>query len=247
MTRHAWILAPLALWAAGLRAQPYERPPPPVEPRPLTIAAPAEQRLPNGLRVVVAERRGTPLVTARLLVLTGSEADPQQHSGLASMTAGLLTRGTTRRSAPALVNAAEALGGSLDSGAGWHQSSVSITVTTPQLSAALGLVSEVVREPAFAAPEIERYRIQSLDALKVAYSQPSGVAAMVAQRAYFGPGPYGHPVDGTPASLRRIGRADIVALHRLAYRPDNAVLVFAGDIDLPAAVALARRHFATWK
>jgi zinc protease len=163
------------------------------------------------------------------------------------MTAGLLTRGTTRRSAPALVNAAESLGGSLDSGAGWHQTSVGITVTTPQLPAALALVSEVVREPAFAPAEIERYRIQALDVLKVAYAEPNTVAAMVSQRALYGAGAYGHPVDGTPGSLPRIVRADIVKLHAQTYRPDNAVLVLAGDIDLDAAVKLARQHFGAWK
>jgi zinc protease len=247
-TPRRWALpATLMLLAAGLHAQPYDTPPKPVEPRPLTIAAPAEQSLPNGLRVVVAERHGVPLVTARLLVLSGSELDPEQRAGLASMTAGLLTRGTARRSAPALVNAAEALGGSLDSGAGWHQSSLSITVTTPQLPAALGLVSEVVRQPAFAPAEIERYRTQALDAMKVSYSEPGAVAAMVAQRALYGAGAYGHPVDGTPGSLPRISRADIVKLHAAAYRPDNAVLVLAGDIDLPAALRLAQQHFGAWK
>jgi len=247
-TPRRWALpTTLLLLAAGLHAQPYDTPPKPVEPRPLTIAAPAEQSLPNGLRVVVAERRGVPLVTARLLVLSGSELDPEHRSGLASMTAGLLTRGTTRRSAPALVNAAEALGGSLDSGAAWHQSSVSITVTTPQLPAALGLVSEVVRQPAFAPAEIERYRTQALDAMKVSYSEPGAVAAMVAQRALYGAGAYGHPVDGTPGSLPRITRADIVKLHTAAYRPDNAVLVLAGDIDLAGALRLAQQHFGAWK
>ncbi|HMC14062.1 MAG TPA: pitrilysin family protein [Albitalea sp.] len=240
-------LAGSALLGASLHAQPYETPPKPVEPRPLTISPPTEHSLPNGLRVVVAERRGVPLVTARLMLLTGSEADPERRAGLASMTAGLLTRGTTRHSAPALVNAAESLGGSLDSGAGWHQTSVGITVTTPQLHAALTLVSEVVREPAFAPAEIERYRTQALDAMKVAYAEPGTVAAMVAQRALYGAGAYGHPVDGTPGSLPRIARADIVKLHAQAYRPDNAVLVLAGDIDLDGAVKLARQHFGAWK
>jgi len=105
------MLVGIALVASSTQAQPYDTPPKPVEPRPLTIAAPTEHSLPNGLRVVVAERRGVPLVTARLVLLMGSEADPDQRAGVASMTAGLLTRGTKRRSAPALVNAAESLGG----------------------------------------------------------------------------------------------------------------------------------------
>ena len=120
-------MAALALLALAAAAQPYEAPPPPAEPRSPQIAPPAEFKLANGLRVIVAERRGVPLVSTRLVVLAGAEADPPQRAGLASLTAGLLTRGTKLHSAPALASAAEALGGSLDSGAGWNQSAVSIT------------------------------------------------------------------------------------------------------------------------
>ena len=245
MTR--MLLALAAGVVATAQAQTFDTPPLPGAPRPLAIAAPVEQRLPNGLRVVLAERRGVQLVTAQLVVLSGSEVDPADRAGLASMTAGLLTKGTRRHGATALAQAAESLGGALDSGAGWHQSEVAITVTVPQLDAALALVSEVVRQPAFAPAELERLRTQALDELKLAYSRPGTLAALASQRLLFGTGAYGHPPGGTPASLMRITRADLVALHAARYRPDNAVLVLAGDLDAERALALARRHFGAWK
>jgi zinc protease len=237
----------LCALATAAAAQPYDTPPAPSAPREPRIAPPAEGRLPNGLRVVVAERHGVPLVTARLVVLSGAEVDPPRRAGLASVTAGLLTRGTRRHSAPALAAAAEALGGSLESGAGWNASQVGITVTTPKLPAALALVSEVAMRPTFAPAEIERYRTQALDEMKVAYAEPGTLAGLAAQRAVFGDGSYGHPVGGTPASLPRITRTDIASLHAGLYRPDNAVLVLAGDVDLPAALRLAQRHFGSWR
>lgn len=236
-----------ALVASTAKAQPYPTPPTPAAPRPLAIAAPTEARLANGLRVVVARRQGLPLVSAALVVLSGSEIDPPTLPGLASMTTALLTQGTRRRSAPQLAAAAEALGGSLDSGAGWNQASVSITVTTPRLDAALALVAEVATEPVFAPAELDRVRKQMLDSLKVAYASPGPLAALVAQRLSYGAGPYGHPAGGTPQSLPRIQRSDLVGLHRQAFRPDNAALVLAGDIGLNDGVALARRHFGAWR
>jgi zinc protease len=236
-------------WAATSAAQEqvFDTPPRPGAPRPLAIAAPAELRLPNGLRVVLAERRGVQLVTAQLVVLAGSEVDPDQRAGLASMTAGLLTKGTRRHSASALARAAESLGGTLESGASWHQSEVAITVTVPELDHALGLVSETVQHPRFAPAELNRLRVQTLDELKVAYAQPGTLASMASQHLLFGAGTYGHPAGGTPASLQRITRADLLALHSTHYRPDNAVLVLAGDIDAGTALRLARRHFGGWK
>ena len=240
-------IAALALLALTAAAQPYEAPPPPAEPRSPQIAPPAEFKLANGLRVIVAERRGVPLVSTRLVVLAGAEADPPQRAGLASLTAGLLTRGTKLHSAPALASAAEALGGSLDSGAGWNQSAVSITVTTPLLPRALALVAEAATTPTFAPQEIERLRTQALDEMKVAYAQPGTLASLTAQRAVYGAGSYGHPSSGTPTSLPRITRADIATLHAAMFRPDNAVLVLAGDIEAAAARKLAQQHFGAWK
>ena len=146
-------------------------------------------RLANGLRVIVAQREGVPLVSADAGRALGRRGRPA-----AAVRAGIADRGAddagnaSRRSAPELAAAAEALGGSLDSGAGWNQSIVSITVTTPKLDAALALVAEVAREPAFAPDEIERVRTQTLDALKVAYASPGTLAGLVAERLAYGAG-----------------------------------------------------------
>ena len=244
--RHMLFGAVFAMSVAA-RAQPFDSPPLPTAPRPLDIAMPTEQRLPNGLRVVLAARPGVRLVTAQLVVLSGAEVDPPKRAGLATMAAGLLTKGTRQRRASAQAREAEALGGSLDSGAGWNQSQVSITVTVPQLDAALGLLGDAVMRPTFAQAELERLRAQMLDGLKVAYSQPGTVATLAADRLLFGAHPYGHPAGGTPASLHRITRGDLVTLHRERYRPDNAVLVLAGDLDDTTALRLAARHFGVWK
>lgn len=241
-------VAAAALAATALaQAQDSGAPPLPGPPRPLNIATPTEQGLPNGLRVVVAERPGVQLISAELLVLSGSEADPPGKAGLAAMTAALLTKGTRRHSATQLALAAESLGGSLDSAAGWQQSGVGMTVAVPKIDAALDLISEVVQAPSFAQDELARLRARELDNLKVAYSRPGTLASLSTQRLLFGQGAYGHPSGGTPASLQRIGRADLLAMHAAQFRPAKAVLVLSGDLDAATGLRLAQRHFGAWK
>lgn len=226
---------------------PFPNPPQAAAPRPLQIAAPEEAVLPNGLRVVVAERHDLPLVTVQLLVHTGAEADPPRSAGLASLTAGLLTRGTRRQSAPVQAAAAESLGGTLVSAAGWNRSTVSITVTTPRLGAALALVAEAATAPAFARSELDRLRSETLDEMKVAYTRPGTLASLAANRMLFGSGGYGHPVAGTPATLPHITVREVQLMHRRYFRPDNAALVLTGDIDQAQAMRLVRQHFGQWK
>ena len=215
--------------------------------RKANIPATAEKTLANGLRIVVATRHATPLVTTTLYLRSGAEVDPPRLAGLAGMTAGLLDKGTATRTAPQIAEAADSLGGSINTGASWDASQVSISVTTPKLGAALDLIADVVLHPKFEQDEIDRLRKQSLDGLQLELSEPQGLASLVARRAIFGDGAYGHPAQGTVSALPRIARADIVRLHETYYRPDNALLVFAGDVDLDQAVRLAESAFGTWK
>jgi len=64
----ALLLGGVASGIAWAQADDFATPPRPAAPRPLRIDAPVEQRLPNGLRVVLAQRRGVQLVTAQLIV-----------------------------------------------------------------------------------------------------------------------------------------------------------------------------------
>ncbi len=222
-------------------------PPAPAAPRSPQIPKPVEQTLRNGLRVIVVERKNVPLVSATLYIKNGGEVDPQQLAGLADMTASLLTKGTDKRSAPAIAEAIEVLGGALESGAGWDRATASVNVMSARFAQALAILAEVVRRPTFKDEEIERLRAQSLDDLTVALGNPGQIARYVTARVLFSDTPYGHPLTGTPESLARIKREDIVRLHSTYYRPDNAMLVVGGDIAPAAAFKLAEQLFGDWQ
>lgn len=232
--------------SATTTTAPQEAPPPPAAPRSVNVPKPVERTLRNGLRVIVIENHATPLVGAQLLVKNGGEVDPPALSGVADMTASLLTKGTKTRTAPQIAQEIEALGGVLNSGAGWDASRASVNVISSKAEPALSILADVVRNPVFNSEEIERLRQQYVDSLSVGMNSPGQLASWVASRVVFGASPYGHPVSGTPESVPNIKREDVVALHSKYYRPDNAVLVLGGDIGADAAFALAEKLFGDW-
>jgi zinc protease len=215
----------------------------PVEP---VLPKPAEKTLANGLRVIVAHSSALPLVTADLTIKTGGWADPKGLSGVAGMTADMLTEGTRTRSARQIARQTEALGANLDSGASLETSSVTLNVMTDKLGRAMPIMADVARNPAFAADELERQRAQSLDGLRVAYQQPGQVASYAAAPVVFAGTPFGHVPAGTPGSIARLKPADLSALHGAWYRPDNAILVMTGDITPEQGFALAEKAFGDW-
>jgi zinc protease len=188
-----------------------------------------------------------PLVSAAFVIKNGGEVDPPQLAGAADLTASLLTKGTATRTAPQIAEAIEALGGSIESGARWDASTASVGVQSSRISPAMEILADVVRRPTFKDEEIERLRQQYLDDLTVALGQPGSIARYVASRVVFGDAPYGHPLSGTPESIARIKRDDIVRLHATYYRPDNAILVIGGDIRAEEAFKTAERFFGDWQ
>lgn len=223
-----------ALPLAALAATPgQDEPPLPGPPRPLVVPQFEQHTLPNGVRVVLAHRPGLPLVTVALHLGLGSAADPAGQAGLASLTASLRTKGATRQgralNASQIAQQAEALGGTLDAGAGWQGSTVSMTVLAPRLAEALALVVDTTLRPTLAADELTRLREQTADGLKFSMSDPAALAGLVARRAQWGDSVYGGSL--TPASLARIQRNDVLAFHRRQARPELATLVLSGDVS----------------
>lgn len=221
-------------------------PPLPAPPRPVNVPQPAEKTLDNGLRVIVIQKSGLPLVAARLMIKTGGEADPADRAGLADMTASLLTKGTTTRTAEEIARDVEALGATIDSGAGWDNSFVALSALASNFPDAMKYFADVVLHPTFTTEEINRLRDQNIDALQVALRQPQSLAAFVTSRVLYAGEPYGHNLGGTPKSLETIARPDIVKFHAEYYRPDNAVLVVAGDVAPAEMFAMAQRLFGSW-
>ena len=237
-------------FAVGLLGVPVlaqqETPPAPAAPRSVTIPKPTEKTLKNGLRVIVIEDHDVPLVSAGVVVKNGGEVDPADLSGLAELTASLLTKGTKTRTAPEIAQQIEALGGTIESGAGWDASRAFINVMSGKIDPAMTILADVVRNPVFQEEEVERLRQQYLDNLSVTLGQPGSLASFVAARIVFGDAAYGHPIAGTPESLARIKQADIAGFHAKYYRPDNAVLVMGGSIKAADAFKLAERLFGDW-
>lgn len=233
------------LFATSLVAQ--VTPPPPAAPREVKLPQPVEKTLANGLRVIVVPKHDIPLVAVRLMVKTGAAADPADRDGLAQLTATVLTQGTKTKSAEQIARGVEALGATLTTDASWDSTSVDLSVMSSNLAAACGYVADVARNATFAKDEFERERAQAVDALQVEMTEPRPLAGMVASRLIFGDAPYGHNLDGTPATLQKIERNDLVKFHAAHYRPGNAVLVLAGDLKANDAFKLAESQFGGWK
>ena len=214
---------------------------------PMTTPQPVVHRLSNGLRVVLIERHDLPVVTLYALFGAGAEADPPALPGTAQMVAGLLSEGTTHRSAFAIAQAMDQAGGTIDTGAGWDESFVNVGVLSDHKVLAFDLLSDMVIHPAFAPDEIERIREQTLSGLDVVMQDPSYIADMVLQRFLFAGTSYGHSEDGNRDAMSRVKRGDLVTFHDRNYIPSRMILAVVGDISESDCWNLTTKFFGEWE
>ncbi len=209
-----------------------------------TVPAASEKTLSNGLRVIVASKPGLPLVSASLRISAGSALDPEGKAGLATMTADLTTRGTETRSATEIARQIESLGAFIAAAAAPDATDVSVGGRSDKAGEIFAIMADVVQNPAFAEEELNRAKQETLDNLMVQLRQPSAIGRFAMNRVLFGASPYGG--TPSPASIGALTQADIAAFHHDWWRPDNAVLVIAGDVSAEEGFALAEGALGSW-
>jgi len=202
--------------------------------------------LPNGVAVLVAERPGLPIAVVRASVEAGATLDPADKAGVASLTAELLTRGTATRSALEADRAIELVGGSLEGEGGRDSSELVLSVLRKDLGLGLNLLADALLRPAFPEAEFERARDEAVASARQAEEDPETLGARVLRRLVFGEHPYGRPTGGTETTLRAITRDDVVAFHRVAYRPERTVIAVAGDIGAAAVRVELEARLGPW-
>jgi len=223
-------------------------PPAATEAKALQIPVPSSFELANGLTVFVSERRGLPIVSAALVVKTGSGANPADKPGLANFTAAMLDEGTTTRSALQIADEVAQLGASLNTSSTMDASQVTAVSLARNFPALLDLMADVVRRPSFPAEEIDRQRRSRLASLVQQRENASLVANTAMYAALYGSAhPYGYPELGTEGSNTAMTREDMQGLWSKNFVPNNAALVVSGQVTVADLKPLVEKAFGDWQ
>ncbi len=217
-------------------------------PNPTFALPPIEKiKLSNGLNVWIVRQSELPIVSMNLVMRSGGTLDPEDRSGVASMTSTLLNQGTKTRSAIDIANQQQSLGVFINAGATWDSSNVSMQTLTKNLDQALELYSDVVVNPAFPDAELESTRRRALGAIFQRKSNPTAVSDVVYNKVLYGNQPYGRQLNGDEKSVKAMTRDDLVNFYEANYRPNNGTLVVVGDVDGKTLKPKLEKAFGGWK
>jgi len=239
----------IALCALPVAAQqPLDRSkiPPPGKAPELRVPGWMKATLPNGIDLFVSEKHDLPLVSFSLMFMGGADQfETASRRGVASLTASMLSEGTTTRDGEALSNALQLLGTSVSAGVGSESGSMGFVSTTGKFGQTLDILADMLLNSTFPAPALERLRGQRLVALNSSKAQPGAIASRVFPKVVYGTGhPFGQLV--TEDTLKAITRDDIVAFHKAYFQPGRAAIVVVGDVTLPSVKTAVETALAKW-
>jgi len=227
-------------------AMPFPTTPPPAGPAgEFHFPAFTEDRLANGLRVVVCEDRRVARVAATRLIGTGLTRDEQRLPRLSAFLAEMLKEGTAGRSADEIAEAVDFMGAELETAGSQDMVQATISMLDEYFADGLALLGEIVLEPALPEDELERLRRRELASLASKHAQPGYLGRKACYRALYGDHPYA-VFDATEESLTAIARADLAAFRAAHFDPSNAWLVLAGSVSRAGALRTAEAVFGDW-
>jgi zinc protease len=231
-------------------AEEFDRSTPPSTDGNVAFQPPSVERetLQNGLEIVVARRSHLPLLSARLLIRTQDQLESAEKAGRSSITADMLDEGTATRDAIRIKEDLDNIGASLNVSGSKMSAAVSLRTLVMHLDAAFEILSDVVLNPTFPEKEFERVRRQMIDGIKRGKNDPSTIASQLYSTMLYGAEhPLGRSSGGSETSVANLTTADVRETWNTYWKPNNAVLIFVGDITLEQAVSLARTYLGSWK
>jgi predicted Zn-dependent peptidase len=235
---------------AGITAQVPDRSrPPAVGPAPpLSLPQIQKRQLGNGLRVWMVELHEVPVVQVNLVVMSGAADDPPGKYGAANLTAAMLTEGAASRSSLEIADAIDFLGADLSVASSFDATTTRLHAPVARLGEALAIMADVVLRPTFPIEELERLRQQRLTSLIQARDDAATVAAMTFSRVVYGEAHrFGISATGAERTLKAFTADDLRTFYATGFRPEDAALLVAGDVQPGVLLPLLESHFGAWK
>lgn len=188
--------------------------------------------LDNGASLILMQKRDLPLVSVRVTVKGGGEAEAPGTDGVAGVLSELLTAGTKTRTREQLAEEVDRLGANLNSGAGRHAFGVYMEFLSKDSDKALEILGDVLKNPAFPEEEFKRLVAQKLDRVKAAKDQPQSAVMQHYTAFFYGKDhPYGKAMQGSEETLPKLTRASVEELHKRLFVGKNLIVTVTGDFD----------------
>ena len=200
--------------------------------------------LDNGLTLIMQRDSRLPTVSITVATLTGLPSETPETSGINTLLASLMPKGTQTRSAEEIALTMDSMGASFGVSCGNNTTLTSASCLSPDLEHTLTILADIIQTPILPEDSLNRERKAMISAIKEQAEDPMSVAFRKLRPALFGEKGYGLPSMGTEESLSTLNREMLIGHHKEYFTAANSVIAVFGDIDPEATAAIIQQQFA---
>jgi zinc protease len=212
------------------------------------VSAPVRKSiLPNGIRLLTKSIDAAPVVTIQAMFLGGTRFETEADNGVFHLTTNLLLRGTKRRSADALFDEIEAMGGSVSAISGHQACGVSINLLRLDLEYGIELLADVLMNPLFDPLELDKLKTEAMIAIQAEEDDWFALGKRQFLETMFQVHPERLRPSGSEKSLARLNRESVVNCYHRCFVSNNMTLGVFGDIELDGVEGLIKRRLGAFQ
>ncbi|MCW5771904.1 MAG: insulinase family protein, partial [Rhodospirillaceae bacterium] len=200
-------------------------------------------KLANGLTVATDRMEQVETVSIGMWVEVGTRFEAPEHAGISHMLEHMAFKGTRRRSARAIAEEIEAVGGHLNAYTGREGTTYFAKVMKEDLGLAADIIADILQHSVFDPAEMDREREVILQEIGQARDTPDDIVFDHFQETAYPDQPLGRPILGTEASVKALAREALVEHMQQHYRAGSMIFAAAGKLDHDDVVAKAEALF----
>ncbi|MFT0860569.1 M16 family metallopeptidase [Ancylobacter sp. G4_0304] len=217
------------------------------ETTPVTKPLPRITTLDNGVTVITDAMPHLATASLGIWAGAGSRDEQEGEHGISHLLEHMAFKGTRRRSARAIAEEIEAVGGDINAATSVEHTSYNARVLGEDMPLALDVLADILTEPAFDPEELTREHNVIVQEIGAALDTPDDLVFDLFQERAFPGQPIGRSILGTPDSVRSFGAASLGTYLDRNYRGPRMIVSAAGAVEHEAVVAEAAARLGSVK
>jgi predicted Zn-dependent peptidase len=178
-------------------------------------------------------------------VKSGSRYEEAATNGISHFVEHMLFKGTRSRSAQHIAREMDAIGGNLDAYTGKETICFSVKALDNHVPIALDILADLVLNPTFAHPDIERERGVILEEIKIDEDNPDVLVHELFTQNFWKDQPLGKPILGTTETVSAFNQDTLFGYHGERFRGGNMVFAAAGQLHHDEFVQTVAEKFSS--
>ncbi|MGE5693258.1 MAG: M16 family metallopeptidase [Candidatus Zixiibacteriota bacterium] len=200
----------------------------------------------NGMTLYLYPDHSLPVFNVQAIVRTGEIYEPAEKAGLIRLCGTVMRSGGTKTLTPDSLNAElEFMAGSVETGIGTEQGSVSLNVLAKDIDRGLEIFADVLMNPEFRQDKLDLAKDQIKEQIRRRNDQPGSILAREFTSRIYPDHPYGRVLEWE--TVKKLTREDLINWHKTYFAPNNVMLGISGDFDAEKVVEKIKKVFARWE